>query len=594
MRALLHRITKNQAIFLAGLFFSLVGLTGVGSVAYATSADCDSNAVMYCGFGGTVNFIEKAQKNDSGNGHQDLQSIYAAYGLPSTEYGNFTQKARTAYVYKDGSIKVDGVVVGTGAVSWGRNQALHSGTGMQTKQVGSTTLYGNTTSRTFNSDGLEGRVLFDNSGTPKFVVLRSCGNPVTGTFTKSDADCTMLNKAPVSGKADTYNFTTTASATGNAKLTKFVYDFGDGTPTVTTTSATQVVSHTYTKPGKWTAKVTVHASAPGGVTVVKTCQTAIEVLQAYADCVQLNAAVVNQADKYTWNYTAKMKYGNGANFVGADFDFGDGTKQTGVKSADGQMVSARHTYTKGSDYVVVATLHFTENGTSVRKTCQHTQTVVNPYGKCVQLGGAILDRNKYSYRYVATMDYGNGASFIDADFDFGDGKTATGIKSTDGKTVSIDHTYAQAGNYSTRATLHFSINGQTQAAPACAALVTPTTPPTPECKPGVPVGDLRCNPCQYDANYPASDTVHCVAPASTTLPNTGAGNVVAISAAVLVAGFLWYRHLLFKRHKAAYLAADFGISPLPLGEPLESDAPLAATPLASARNRLTLRRRQQY
>jgi hypothetical protein len=244
--------------------------------------------------------------------------------------------------------------------------------------------------------------------------------------------------------------------------------------------------------------------------------------------------------------------------------------------------------------VVVAKLNFLVNGATKTKTCQRTQTVVNAYGKCVQLGGSILDQNKYSYRYVATMDYGNGASFVGADFDFGDGKTMTGVKSTDSKTVSVDHTYAQAGNYSAGAVLRFTINGQTVAAPTCRAVVTPTTPPTPECKPGIPVGDLRCTPCQYNANYSANDTTHCIAPAATTLPNTGAGNVVAISAAGLVAGFLWYRHLLFKRHKAAYLSADFGTSPLPLAEPLESDAPLAGTPLAAKQRRFTMRRRRQY
>lgn len=309
---------------------------------------------------------------------------------------------------------------------------------------------------------------------------------------------------------------------------------------------------------------------------------------AVAQCTSLTAAILDKAN-LQYGFTANAKVTNAA-LTGGSFDFGDGSKGTGT--VKGTTVIANHKYAKAGTYTAVATLTFTAYDQKPTATCKTTITVTVPFYSCVNLGGSILDKDKYSYRFVATMQYGNGAEFSDATFDFGDGQTASGVKSTDGKTVTVDHTYKQAGEYHAFATLRFNVNGSTVTAPACKAFVTPTAPPTPECKPGIPVGDVRCNPCEYDASITADDT-RCVAPA-TTLPNTGAGNAVAVAAAALVAGFLWYRHILFRRHKRAYMAADLGVSPLPLAEPLESDKPLEGTPLAEQGHKSTLRRRRPF
>jgi hypothetical protein len=444
--------------------------------------ECNDNSIMYCGFDSKSTFIDFTKSGD-GKGHKDLAAIYAAFGLPSSEYGRFVSEAQPALFYKDGRVVVAGQTVATNAYSYGRWQSWHTGTNMVTKTIGGTTVYGNTTSRTLGSyTSMTGYVLFDANGMPQFMIMDPCGNPVTATPVSSGVACNLLNAKSVSGKLNTYDFTSSASATGFASITKYVYDFGDGSSQVTKSNGSDVVEHTYSKIGSFTSKVTVYATMPWGIQI-----------------------------------------------------------------------------------------------SSTTAACAKTITVVQPYYQCVQLGGALLDQDKYSYRFVADMKYGNGATFVSGDFDFGDGKTATGVKSTDGKTVSVDHTYDKAGNYSASAVLRFSVNDKTVTASTCKAYVTPTAPPVPECKPGVPVGDIRCNPCEYDASIPADDA-RCVAPV-TTLPNTGAGNVIAIGSAALVAGFLWYRHLLFQRHKRAYLAADMGISPLPLGDPLDPDTPLAGTPL---------------
>jgi hypothetical protein len=220
--------------------------------------------------------------------------------------------------------------------------------------------------------------------------------------------------------------------------------------------------------------------------------------------------------------------------------------------------------------------------------CAKTVTVKLPLYTCVQLVGAILDKTKLEYSFTVTANAANGATFTAADFDFGDGKSQTGVKPATATTATVVHDYATAGQYNASATLHFSLNGADVTAPTCKALVTPETV-TPECKPGVPVGSAECTPCQYDSSLP-SDSPQCVPPTPPELPNTGAGNTIAIFATVMIGGFLVYRQLLFKKHRAAFVAAEQGTSPLPLGDPLNDEAPLAGTPLAKKKR--SLRRRQ--
>jgi hypothetical protein len=490
---------KPKLSFAIGLLVALFGLAAVATTTLSkvSAADCDGNAIIHCGFTSASGFISTVRANDSGNGHHDLQAVYAAYGLEPASYDKFVSSARPGTSFKDGRIVVDGQVVATNARSIGR-QAAVQGTGFFSQTIAGTTYFGNTNDKAFASPSIPVMVLFDAKGTMQFAVLMSCGNPTTGTKVVSSATCNSLQKTPVAGKPNTYSFTTSATQTGNATITKYAYDFGDGSPVQTATSGTTPVTHTYLHGGTFTAKVTLSVKLPGNQQV-----------------------------------------------------------------------------------------------TVVSGGCQTTITVLTPFFQCVTLTGAILDKSKFSFSFTANAISRNGASLVSADFTFGDGKSAMGVLPATPTTITTTHTYAAPGNFDVVALLHFNSNGTPVTAPACKALVTPTAPPTPECKPGVPVGDTRCNPCPTNPSVSASDTVNCVVAPPPELPNTGAGNVIAIFSAVVVGGFLVYRQLLFRKHKAAFLAAEQGTSPLPLGQPLDPTAPLAGTPLAS-RTRKGLRRPRQF
>lgn len=476
----IFRAHTKKLSFIAGFALAIVGLmgaagVGVGHVSATGSKDCDSNAIIYCGFtdGSARDFINKASAGNSGGStnHHDLQAIYAKYGLEPADYDKFVTDARPGTAYKDGRIVVDGQVVATGAKSIGR-LASYQGSGYFTTRIGGTTYYGNTNDKAFASNGIPVMVLFNNKGVMQFAVLSSCGNPEFGITTAPSYSCNELHATPVSGKPSTYTFTTDASAANNATVSKVVYDFGDGTTKEVkgADSPSVPVTHTYAKGGSFTAKVTVYVNLPGNQTVT-------------------------------------------------------------VTSA----------------------------------TCQKVINI--PFFECLELTGAFIDKDKMQISLTAKASFGGGATFTSADFDFGDGKSQKGVQ-PNGTTATVTHTYANPGTFNATAVLHFTANGTAVTAPTCAAVVTPTTPPTPECKPGVPIGSPECLPP--------------TPPSPPELPKTGAGNTIAMFAAVVIAGFLVYRQLVFRKHRVAFLAAEQGTSPLPLADPL-SDHPLDGTPLATKR-----------
>lgn len=495
MSRISRKLTATKKLpFVAGLVVAAAVLTGGAGLAVRTvsaaGADCDSNAIIYCGVTSPSNFIGKVKAKNSGNGHADLQTVYAhqfaaGQSLTSGMYNDFASHAVAGTAYRDGRIVVNGQTVATATKSIGR-QAANQGSGYFAVNVGGTAYYGNTNDKAFASDSLPVYVLFDSQGTMQFAVLKSCGNPIFGSVTKSSASCNSLTKTPVSGQLNTYSFAATANISGNARLAKCTYNFGDGTASKTvsgTGNRCPAVTHTYIKAGNFTASVSEYASVPGNS--------------------NLQLPVIS--------------------------------------------------------------------------LCTKPVAVTLPFYSCVMLTGAILDQSKFKYSFTAKASFGNGASFTSADFTFGDGNGQNSVKPGANNMVTVTHTYAKAGKYNIAAMLHFNINGKAVTAPTCTASVTPTTPPTPTCKPGVPVGSAEClPPCQPGSTVPP-ESAQCQPP---ELPNTGAGNIIAIFAGVVIISFLGYRQILFRKHKAAFVAAQQGTSPLPLGDPL-SDNPLAGTPLAT-------------
>lgn len=506
MRVPFAKTASKKLAYFAGLSLLLLAVATVSWVPTigAAEAECGPNAVIYCGFTSSTQFVNKIKANIDQNG-DDLPTIFNYFGLQSSEHNRFVSTAKNGTVYKDGRVVVDGQTVMSNAKSLGRTTL--GGRHDKSLKIGTETYYYGLTSRVFLSNSLPVKVMFDNKGEVELAVITTCGNPVWGTNVESSAKCDALKKAAVADKLGAYNFTTSASATGNAKITKYVYDFGDGKP-ITTTQGTKAVPHTFA-PGTHKVKVTVYATVPGGGTVTSTCETMVTVEEP-------------------------------------------------------------------------------------PKPKPEPEPVV-PFYSCVAETGLAPEGLKYTF--TAKAKYGNGATFVNADFNFGDGNTVSAVKPTTADSVTAVHTFAKSGTYDVSVVLRFSVNGKMVLSDTCKWVVKPAAPPVPECRPGIPVGDARCEPCQYDASLPADDPRCVPAVVTETLPNTGAGNIIALSSAALVGGFLFYRHRAFQRNKAAFHAAENGTSPLPLADPLAPEDPLAHTPLEPEQQqpvRSTLRRRRPF
>ncbi len=370
------RVSTTKVGLAAGLLLAMAGLLSVGGVlgARASAAqDCDNNAIVFCGFSGPGDFMSKVQVSNDGHGHADLQSVYAAYGLESNMYDKFVTSARQGTVFKDGRIVVDGQVVGTSARTIGRI-ASFQGAGFFSQNINGVTYFGNSTQQAFAADSIPVTVLFNAQGTMQFAVLNSCGNPVSAAKVVPSFACNALNKAAVPGQPNTFSFTTSAVATNNASIAKLVYDFGDGTETVTPNSPNLPVTHTYTRSGTFTAKVAVFVKLPGNqaMAVPSThCQTIITIAPpptpapkptATFSCIQL-AAIVDDQNKMAVTFTATARLSSSAVMLtSGDFNFGDGTTQNGVQPNGGTTVTVTHTYTTANSFTASAVLHFTVSG----------------------------------------------------------------------------------------------------------------------------------------------------------------------------------------------------------------------------------------
>lgn len=248
-------MNKKFFVSLAGFFIAastVLALNGFSAGSNAASIDntpdCDTVAIIKCGA-----FSESELRADAAKG--DVPKVMAAFGISKSELNGFV----SGIVWKDGRVTVGDKVVATGATTAGRWYNPKSG---MTRIAGTDRAYKMSTSN-FVTDGQTAFVKMVN-GQFSFAIIKSCGNPVTAKPTPKPPTpayaCTSLRASQASSTSRTVRFTTTASASGGAKITNYRYDYGDGT--VQTTPAPGP-SHTYAKPGTYTAKVTALVSVNG-------------------------------------------------------------------------------------------------------------------------------------------------------------------------------------------------------------------------------------------------------------------------------------------------------------------------------------------
>lgn len=374
------RFALGSKVIIASIGALLLGLIvgwsifiAQGSHAEAAALrDNDDNAIVK---GGTITkgeFVDKYNADKSG----ELEQIYHEFGLSKSELGRFEKTAKAGVVYKDGRVEVDGKVVATDAKSLGRQNMA----GSSKKVIDGKTYYLRDTSVSFARDSLPALVMFGENGMPEFVVVTACGNPVTFTPKKpptpQNAKCTALIRREID--RDSYAFSTEVELSGGAKVTKVVYDFGDKSAAKTETSTSKEVEHTY-KPGRYTAKVTVHFTVDGKAQTDE-CTKPIEVKETPSKpepvCTLLTPVKID-TNKYRFVAEANLGDDTKVKLLSGDFDFGDGSSAKGLEATSKNTAVAEHLYAQAKDYTITATLFFDitgQNG-STKTSCATKLTV---------------------------------------------------------------------------------------------------------------------------------------------------------------------------------------------------------------------------
>jgi len=259
-----------------------------------------------------------------------------------------------------------------------------------------------------------------------------------------------------------------STATDGKTITSYRFDFGDGTPAVTTTSPTTAAPHTYAGPGTYTVSLVVtdsggRNSSPvtSSVTFLPeappTARLSLSQLATPALTVSANGSASTDPDP-----TPIASY---------RFDFGDGTAPVTTVAP---TAIAQHTYATTGTYTV--TLNATDTGGFTSAPVTASILV-----QAEQIPVARLSVSQVVPTPALTVN-ANGSTSTDPDhtpiatyrFDFGDGTAAV---TTVAPTATAQHTYAAAGSY-TVSLIVTDTGGNPSAAVTSSVTVIREDPPT--------------------------------------------------------------------------------------------------------------------
>lgn len=142
----------------------------------------------------------------------------------------------------------------------------------------------------------------------------------------------------------------------------------------------------------------------------------------------------------------------------------------------------------------------------------------------------------FKFTATATADNTTIRSYT---FDYGDGKTSTVMTSS--STTEVTHTYAESGKSYTASVSVSSSDISNVTAATCRVTVTTAVA---ECKPGIPVGDARCQDTPTTVTPVATPPAPAPAPApSQELVAAGPGAVITLFAGTSLLGALGHRFI---------------------------------------------------
>ena len=299
------------------------------------------------------------------------------------------------------------------------------------------------------------------NGTTYFYRLCATDNignaSVGSTASAAPQGGVVVNQPPVanagSDRSTTAGVALTLSGSGSdsdGSISSYVWNFGDGTANGSGAS----VSHVYSTPGTYTARLTVtdNAGATGTDTAIVTVTSASN----QPPVANVSPSVVSTQTLVPVSFSGSGSSDPDGTIASYSWNFGDGG------TASGMNVS--RTYSTSGSYTAVLTVTDNLGGTATRSV---PVTVINR----APIANAGADQSATAGTSV-TLN-GSGSSDQDGSitsyaWNFGDG-TATGSG------VSVGHVYATAGTFT--ATLTVTDNKGTTSTDSAVITVTNGTPP---------------------------------------------------------------------------------------------------------------------
>lgn len=163
-----------------------------------------------------------------------------------------------------------------------------------------------------------------------------------------------------------------------------------------------------------------------------------------------------------------------------------------VERKESTSKTLEYTRTQVGKYTVEALVTFTVNGSEktvtdvkCKKPFEVEKVPETPVYTCDSLAAKKISRAEYHFTGKATAT--GGATITGYTIDFGDGQSATVADATN-----VPHTYAEAKEYTAKLTVTVKVNNEEKTVTDNQKCVVKVTVSPEECKPGIPVGDERC------------------------------------------------------------------------------------------------------
>ena len=320
-------------------------------------------------------------------------------------------------------------------------------------------------------------------------------------------------------------------------------------------------NHTYyksmhTKVLKQSLPVMVMFDQNGSVefAAIKACGNPVngKKVKSGAECKALNSTPVD-GKKNTYRFTTSVSTFGFAKVTKVQYfmDEGSGAKLFATTSNPATIVEK--TFNKSATVTVKITISLPGKQTKVITStiCSKKIGVVKEefLYACEALVATARDNSNRKFRFTVFTKQSNNVTVDSADFTLDNSVTVKGVTARDGNNrIYKDYDFTDAKEHKVSVVVNFTADGQkvTSKVGDCVAKVTPEKPPvcvhnpklppnhpkckppkTPECKKGIPVGDIRCE----------------------DLPKTGPAGVAGLFTGVSLAGAIGHRLYTSRRNR---------------------------------------------